>query len=262
MATFIDILETPTAGQNGFIAASSSPVRTHVRLVDANINSGLFVTEGATPGTTCKAPTTAAEARACIGCLINPEILNDVNAAADYLSGQAATILEHGYIWVNAEATVAVGDKVYVRHTSDGGSNTTRGTVRNNADGTVVIDTAGASEGRYVIGLNNGLVDEFFTYQTDGSVSNAEVIAGLVTAINASANYNAAGTTEITVTRVTGTEINVIHLEGPTATGTDGGSVLWSVVDNQKAARLKGAYFASAVSGAGLAKVRLQLRQD
>ncbi len=262
MATFIDILETPTAGKAGHVSRSSSAERRLVRIVDANINEGLFVCEGSTPKVKCKAPTTAAEAKACIGMLLDPEVLNDQNAAATYLAGDQATLLESGFGWAECEMTVAADDAVYVRHTSDGGSNLILGKVRKDSDGTVVIDTALAVEGRYVVGLNNGLTDEFFTYQSDGSVTNAEVIAGLVAAINASAAYNAAGTTEITVTRVTGTEINVIHLEGPTATGTDGGSASWTVVDNQKAARLKGARFHSARTGAGIVEVRCRLRDE
>jgi predicted regulator of Ras-like GTPase activity (Roadblock/LC7/MglB family) len=254
------ILETPSAGQNGHIAASTAgQEETLVRLADANIGCGLFMCEGATPGVTAKAPATAAEAKACIGVNLDPEYLNEIGAAADYLDGDAVTLVQKGYVWINSEGTVAHDGKVYVRHTSDGGSNTTLGKARADSDGTVVIDTtANAVEGVYSITLDNGVVQETFPYTTDGSATTAEIIAALVAAIDASANYSAAGTTEITVTRSAGSEIKVVELRAPTPAT----QLLWVVTDNQKASALKGARFVKGRTGAGLVKVRLQLRQD
>jgi hypothetical protein len=258
MAAFIDTLEVAEAGKVGHIAASSAGYqgRTLTRVVDANVNSGLAVCNGTLPGKSVKQPTTAAEAAACKGILLDPEYVNEIGAAAEYLAGDQAAVLEEGYVWVNSEGTVAVDDPVYVRHTSDGGSNTTRGTLSNNSGGTLVIDTtANAIEGLYTIELFNGVVNEKFFYQTDGSATTAEILAGLVAAIQASANYDAAGTTEITVTLVAGSEITLVELTAPTGPA----QALWTVTDNQKCTRLKGARFASARTGAGRVKVRLDL---
>jgi hypothetical protein len=246
-----DILEVPTAGQAGFIAASNTPTVKFCRVTDAAVNCALAVCDGATPGQTCKVPTTAAEAAAAIGILVNPEFLNEVGAATDYLAAQQATILEEGYIWVNAEGTVAVGDPVYVRHTSDGGDNTTRGTMRKDGDypaGGIVI-TPGASltaaVQEFSLTLNNGLVTETFTFISDASPTAAEVSVGLVALIDASANFAATGTTTISVTSATGV-VNVVSMDQN-----------FTLTTPMRAARLKGARFASAVSGAGLAQVRL-----
>jgi hypothetical protein len=261
MTAFQAFAEAPSAGQAGHIAASSNGFlgRTLVRAVDAAIDCALAVCKGATPGKTVKAPTTAAEAKACEGILLDPVYLNEIGAVAtSFSAGQPATVLEDGYVWVNSEGTVAVDDPVYVRHTSDGGSNTTRGTLRNNSDGTVVIDTTSTVEGVYRVTLFNGVVNETFSYQTDGSATANEITTGLVAAIDASANYSAAGTTECTITLVAGSEITIVQLAGPTAAA----EALYVVTDNQKAARLKGARWAKARTGAGLTKVRLQLRQD
>lgn len=257
MAAFIDTLEVAEAGKVGHIAASSAGYqgRTITRVVDANVNSGLAVCNGTLPGKSVKQPTTAAEAAACKGILLDPEYVNEIGAAAEYLAGDQAAVLEEGYVWVNSEGTVAVDDPVYVRHTSDGGSNTTRGTLSNNSGGTLVIDTSSTVEGQYNIELFNGVVNEKFLYQTDGSATNAEIIAGLVAAIDASPNYSAAGTTEITITLVAGSEITIVELSAPTGPA----QALWTSVDNQKCARLKGARFASARTGAGRTKVRLDL---
>jgi hypothetical protein len=143
MATFIELLEVPTAGQAGHVAASSASERRLVRVADANVDAGLFVCEGATPGKTCKVPTTLAEAVASIGCLIDPEFLNDINAAADYLAGNQATILESGFIWAECEETVAFDDPVFVRYASGAGGSIL-GKVRNDADTTTAGQLAGA----------------------------------------------------------------------------------------------------------------------
>jgi hypothetical protein len=257
MATFIDILETPTAGQAGVIAASNYPTATLTRATDAATNAALFVCDGATPGFSCKVPTTEAEAKACIGCLIKPNFLNDTSVATDYLIAQQATILEEGYIWVNAEGTVAVGDPVYVRHTSDGSSNTTRGTVRNTSDvvsgGIVLTPDASfaAAVSSFTVVLSDGTVTESFTFTSDASPTTAEVAAGLVALIDGSANFAATGTVTISVTSTTGI-VDVISKDERLVLTTP-----------SRAARLKGASFASAVTGAGLAKVRLKgLRRD
>jgi hypothetical protein len=261
MTAFQAFAEAPSAGQAGHLAAGSNGAlgRTLVRAADAVIDCALAVCNGATAGKTCKAPTTKAEAQACLGILLDPTYLNEIGqVATSYAAGQPASILEEGYLWVNAEGTVAVDDPVYVRHTSDGGSNTTRGTLRNNSNGTVVIDTTSTVEGVYRVTLFNGVVNETFSYQTDGSATANEITTGLVAAIDASANYSAAGTTECTVTLVVGHTIEVVQLAGPTAAA----EALYTVTDNQKCARLKGARWAKARTGAGLTKVRLQLRQD
>jgi hypothetical protein len=256
MATFIELLETPTAGKAGHVAASSAAETRLVRIADANINPGLFVCEGATPGSTMKAPTTAAEAKASLGCLIDPEFLNDVNAAAAYLAGNQATILQSGYIWAECEETVAIGDQVYVRHTSDGSSNTVLGKVRKSNDfATGLVLTPSGSYGaivtQFALTLSNGVVEETFTFTSDASPTAAEIAAGFVALIDASANFAATGTTTITVTSTTG----VVEVVGTLPAGT-------VITTNGRATALKGARFASARSGAGIVKVKLQLRQD
>ncbi len=258
MASFVETAETPTAGKVGHIAASSAGYmgRTLTRVVDAGINSGLAVCNGATPGKTVKAPTTAAEASACKGILVDPEFVNEVGAATEYLIGDQATVLEEGYIWVNAEGTVAVDDPVYVRHTSDGGSNTTRGTLRNDMDypaGGIVITPGGALTAavqEFTLGLSNGLVTEFFTFISDATPTAAEVSVGLVALIDASANFAATGTVTISVTSATGV-VDVVHMDQNFTLTTTG-----------RASRLKNARWASARTGAGLAKVRLDRPHD
>jgi hypothetical protein len=253
MATFIEILETPTAGKAGHVAASSASERRIVRVVDANINAGLMVAEGATKGSTCKAPTTAAEAKASIGCLIDPEFLNDVNAAADYLAGNQATILESGFIWAECEETVAIDDPVCVRHTSDGGSNTTLGKVRKTSDypaGGITLTPTVQNSSAYSVELFNGTVRETYNYTSDATATAQEIVEGLAAAINAGTAFDATeDNSVIQITSVSG----VLEVQ-PSSNLT--------ASTPARAALLKGARFASARSGAGIVKIRLQLRQD
>ncbi len=252
------ILETPSAGQNGHVAASTAGLgQTLVRLADANVNCGLFMCEGATPGTTAKVPTTDAMARACIGCALDPEYLNEIGAAADYLAGDAVTLQKQGYMWINVEGTVAHDAPVFVRHTSDGGSNTVLGKARGDSDvvsgGVVITPDASfaAVASSFTIVLSDGtLQPESFTFTSDASPTTGEVAAGLVALIDASTRFAATGTVTISVTSTTGI-VEVISIDERLPITTPA-----------RAARLKGAQFVKGRSGAGLVKVRLDLRQD
>jgi hypothetical protein len=253
MASFISTLEVPTAGQAGHIAASSKGYTgsTLTRVVDADVDAGLGVTGGAVAGKSCKVPATAAEAKALLGVLIDPEFKNDVNADADYLDGDQASILEEGYIWVEVENAVAVDGKVCVRFTSDGGSNTVLGKFRSNSDypaGGITLTPAAPTasvSNTYSVELYDGSVREEYVFTTDATPTVAEITAGLVAKINAGTAFDAVdGTTVLTVTSVTG--ILEIKVSSNLVQSTP-----------VRAALLEGYKFKSATAGAGVAKVRV-----
>jgi hypothetical protein len=264
MTAFLTITETLSAGKAGHVAASTNGYtgRTLTRIVDANINAGLGVVDGATPGSTCKAPSSANEAKRLLGILIDPEFKNDTNAAADFLSANAdqAGILEEGYIWVTAEATVAVGDDVYVRHSSDGGSNTTAGTFRPDSDtpsgGILITPTASpvAANGVYSVVLRTKSgVQERFAVFTDGTANENEIATALKNQINNSANFDAVdntGSLNVTVQGGGAGQVEVVEL-----------SEHLTLTTGNRAERVLGAEFVTAVTGAGLAKVRLRGNQ-
>jgi hypothetical protein len=256
MTAFLDIKEVLSVGRAGFLAATSQSDMgdIQVRQVDANINAALGVCDGTTPGKTVKAPTTALEAKRLRGILIDPEFKNQTDAAADYLANDSASYLERGTIWVNAEGTVAVGDDVYVRFASDGGSNTTLGTFRNDNDtpsgGIVLTPTASpvqTTTGGYLVRLRDKAGhDETFVYDADSTATVGEIAAGLVALIDASPNFVATGSTTVTVTAAAGGQVEVLQL-GEHVTVTTGA----------RAERVENAEWVSAVTGAGLAKIRL-----
>lgn len=259
MTAFLTIREIAVAGKAGHIAANTEDQlgKILVRRADANINSGLGVVDGVTPGQTVKAPSNALEAKRLRGVLLDPEFKHDINAAADYLTGDQVSLLEEGYIWVNAEATVAVGDDVYVRHTSDGGSNTTPGTFRPDNDtpatGIVITPTTSglvAAQGGYTVRLRDKAGhDETFTFVSTGSITSTTIATGLVALIDASPNFAATGTTAATITTQAGTgQVEVLQL-----------SEHLTITTPARAERVEFAEFVSAVTGAGLAKIRLRL---
>lgn len=215
MAAFIQVSETQNqVGCAGHIAASSKGYigSTLARVVDANINAGLGVVKGATAGKTVKAPNTAALVKNFFeGVLIDPEFKNDREAAADYLAGQQASLLEEGYIWVQVEGSPAVGDPVCCRHTSDGDANTTLGKFRKDSDypeGGITLTPASPTasvSNTYSVTLFDGEVEEEYVFTSDATPTVAEIIAGLVAKINAGTAFDAVdGTTVLTVTSVTG----------------------------------------------------------
>lgn len=256
MAAFLDIKEVLSVGRAGFLARTSQHDggKILVRQVDAATNGALGVTDGTTPGKTCKVVSSALEAKRLRGILLDPEFRNDHSVATDYLANDPASILEEGFVWVNAEGTVSIGDDVYVRHTSDGSSNTTPGTFRADGDypsgGIVITPTASpvqTTTGGYLVRLRDKAGhDETFVYDADATATVGEIAAGLVALIDASPNFVATGTVTVTITAAAGTQVEVLQL-GEHLTVTTG----------PRAERVENAEWASAVTGAGLAIVRL-----
>jgi hypothetical protein len=253
MASFISTLEVPTAGQAGHIAASSKGYTgsTLTRVVDANVDAGLGVTGGAVAGKSCKVPTTVAEAKALLGVLLDPEFKNDVNAAADYLLGDQASILEEGYVWVPVEAAVAVDGKVCVRITSDGGDNTVLGKFRSGSDypaggiiATPVAVTASVGN-TYSLTLHNGVVTETYTLNTDATATAQEIVEGLAALINAGTAFDATeDNAALSITAVNG----ILEIAQTSQ---------FVFTAPARCVLLPGYKFISATAGAGVAKVRV-----
>lgn len=258
MASFITANETLTARQNGVISRLGGSGKPTVigRLLDEalGVQAGRVVAPSGTVNLECQEPTTAALVKAAYGFAVFSPMQEDFSTTKHYADNDMVSIMSEGSMFVDCEGTVVAGNPVYVRYTSDGSSNTELGKVCANSGGTVVIDTTSTVEGVYRVTLFNGIVNETFSYQTDGSASANEITTGLVAAIDASANYSAAGTTEATITLVVGTEITIVQLAGPTAAA----EALYTVVDNQKAARLPGAYFTESRTGAGLVEIHFE----
>lgn len=244
--------ETLGLAQAGSISRTGAFVSTRTLNQAAGVAEGLLLAPSGTAGQECISPSTAALVRAAIGFSVFRPMSEDYDSTHHYADNEAVALMESGHMHVLAEGTVVADQPVFARFTSDGGSNTVLGKVRANSDGTVVIDTTSTVEGVYRVTLFNGVVEETFSYQTDGSATANEITTGLVAAIDASANYSAAGTTECTITLVAGNQIKIRQLAGPTAAA----EALYTVVDNQKAEQVPGTFFDHSRTGAGLVEIR------
>ena len=254
MASFIGTQEVHDVATAGSISRHGARVTTRTLNQAAGVAEGLLLAPSGTAGLECISPSTAAGVKASVGFSVYRPMSEDYDTTHHYADNEAVAVMEEGHMYVLAEGTVVANNPVYARITSDGADNTVLGKVRGNSDGTLVIDTtANAVEGIYSVVLFNGVLNETFVYATDGSATTAEILAGLVALIDASANYSAAGTTEITITLVAGTEITVVELRAPTPAT----QALWTTTDNQKAVRVPGCYFDASRSGAGLVEIRL-----
>jgi hypothetical protein len=121
------------------------------------------------------------------------------------------------------------------------------------AGGIVITPDASFTAALTTVGLtlSDGVnPPQSFQFSTDSSPTTGEVAVGLVAAIDASPLFAATGTVDINITSGTGI-VEVVALDERLVLTSAG-----------RAGRLKGARFASARTGAGIVKVKLQLRQD
>lgn len=107
------------------------------RVAEAAILMGLFVCMGTTKADQAKLPTSSGEVQTTgLGFAVynaaKPTAAG--GSAAQYEVGEPLDIIQAGEVWAFGELAMALGDTVYVRITSDGGSNTILGKVRNTSD--------------------------------------------------------------------------------------------------------------------------------
>lgn len=122
-------------------ALNGTPYDTDDLRSDARINgessaipAGIAVAEHAS--TEGKASVLAAATDKVAGISINSFARDpdDLSGAQAIKASAGFNMLTRGALWVTTEQTVTLADPVYVRHTSDGGSNTQPGTFRKDAD--------------------------------------------------------------------------------------------------------------------------------
>ncbi len=114
------------------------------RLAEVVIAAGHFVCLGTAPASQAKLPTSASEVQTTgLGFAVLDLSAPDHETATEFAVGQPIPVLEEGEIVAYAEEAMAITDTVYVRHTSDGGSNTVLGRVRNDADSNRCASMAG-----------------------------------------------------------------------------------------------------------------------
>lgn len=254
MASFISTNETLERRQKGVVSRTGGNTINRVVEEALGIDCGLFVCPSGTAGIACEDIDSAADAAKALGVLVFRPMSYDADltdGSPHYAENEVGCILEEGYIFVEAEGTVVAEAPVFVRHTSDGGSNTTLGKVLANSDvvagGIVITPDASFTAALTTVGLtlSDGTVTQAFQFSTDANPTTAEVAAGLVAAIDASAVFAATGTVDINVTSTTGI-VEVIALDERL-----------TLTVGSNAARVPNAYFAESRTGAGLVEIRV-----
>ena len=256
MASFITANETLSVRQNGSISRSCPTIIGRLLDEAGGVDAGRVVSPSGVLNLECIEPTTAALVESAYGFTVFSPMQEDgdlTDGTPHYADNAAVSIMTQGSMYVDCEGTVVAGRPVYVRHTSDGASNTELGKVRGDNDfaaGLILTPAATYPAVLTSVGLtlSNGVVEETFLFVSDASPTVGEVAAGLVALIDASANFASTGTVTISVT--SGTGIVEIVDKDPSLTLTTNG----------RATILPGAYFTESRTGAGLVEINFDRR--
>jgi len=250
MASFIGSNETHDVAQAGSTSRHGAHVTTRTLNQAAGVAEGLLVAPSGTAGLECISPSTVAGVQTCVGFTVFRPMSEDFDSTHHYADNEAVAIMESGHMYVLTEGSCVADEPVYARITSDGGSNTVLGKARGDngfAAGVVLTPLATYGQSAHEIGLtiSDGVVEETFSFVTDATPTTAEVAAGLVALIDASANFAATGTVTISITSTRG-PVEIVDRHSSLSLTTGGLAVL-----------IPGAFFDASRSGAGLVEIRL-----
>lgn len=254
MASLLTPLETLALAQAGAISRLGAFVTTRILNQAAGVAEGLLLAPSGTAGEECISPTTEALVKSAVGFSVFRPMSEDFDSTHHYADNEAVALMEHGHMHVLCEGTCVADAPVFARVTSDGGSNTILGKVRADSDypsgGIILTPASAANSTVYSVTLSDGThTPETFNYTSDGTATTAEIAAGLVALIDASANFAATGSTTISVTSTTGI-VEVVALTTPSL----------SVTTPARAFRIPGCFFDQSRTGAGLVEIRFDKR--
>ncbi len=251
MASFIQTNETLTRRQAGVVSRHGARLTTLALNQAAGSAEGLLLAPSGTTGLECIAPTTEALVKSAVGFSVFRPLSEDFDSTHHYADNEAVAIMEEGHMYVLCEGTCVANQPVYARILTDGGSNTVVGKVLAGSDvvsgGVVITPDASfaAVVSSFTIVLSDGLVTESFTFTSDASPTTAEVAAGLVALIDASANFAATGTVTISITSTTGV-VDIVSIDERLPVTTPA-----------RAFKIPGCFFDESRTGAGLVEIRL-----
>lgn len=247
MTAFIDVLQNLGTGRRGQVAESSVVESV---LMENSSDSGTLVVLGATTpesGTAAKSPDSATSIANALGILIYRPYLPETSDGYECQTGRMNDIVGTGCVWGRVENAVAVGGKVFARHTANGAGKLELGAFRADSDGgavyTITVGTAADSSNYDVV--IDGVV---FPLTSGTSQTTTTIATALASLIDAHANFTASSAAAVvTVTRVAGgADIESVILDRR-LTGASGA----------KCGLVKNAKFKSKTSGAGNAKIEI-----
>ena len=253
MSSFITTNETLAAARAGSISRNGAEVVTLTLNQAAGVAEGLLVSPSGTAGLECISPSTDALVKAGVGFTVFRPMSEDLDSTHHYADNEQVSIMRKGYMHVLCEGTCVAGKPVYVRITSDGGSNTVLGKVRADQDyaaGLTITPTSSGlvtANGTYLVRLIDAAGnDETFSIFTDGTATVNEIATALKNQIDASPNFVAVDNTgSLTVTAAAGAVVEVLQL-----------SEHLTITAGPRCVRLPDCYFVASRTGAGLVEIR------
>jgi hypothetical protein len=178
---------------------------------------------------------------------------NNLAGTNVYPKNARLRVRKKGRVWVKVEEAVAAFDKAWVRLRSVG-NNTQRGAFRKSGDGTAQVVNFAPGEANatpYVVSLGQ----YSYSYLSDGSGTDAEIIAGFILKINEQTALHGVtasdGTTTLTLTGIAGVPFDYSASANMVATLTTAAV--------PAAAELPRATYRTAASANGLALLELDL---
>lgn len=257
MSSLLTPQEVHNANQAGQITRLGARVTTRTLNQAAGVAEGLLLCPSGTAGQECASPASEADVKAGVGFSVFRPMSEDYDSSHHYADNEAVALMEEGHMAVLAEGTVVADKPVYVRVTSDGGSNTVLGKVRADSDlattdGILITPTSPVQSlaTYFQITLFDGTHTEQFAYLSDTSATAAEISTGLKAQIDASANFVCVDNTgSFSVKAASGGVCEIVDKTDTLVVTTPG-----------RAFRLPGAYFDQSRSGAGLVEIRYERR--
>lgn len=222
-STYSRSFDAAFAGQPG----DSGPKRdsSSTNTTGSAIPAGIFVAQAATAGE-LKLPDSATAKL--LGVVLNSFARNPGDASvslsgtAAIVSGGQANVRELGSVYMLSETSMAVTDKVYVRHTANGAGKLQAGAIRNTLDGvaqvTTLTPTAAQNSTTFGVRVSFADRDYAFTVVSDGSMTATEVVTSFKTAMAAdtafAARCVASGTATLVLTGQTAGEAFEVSASG------------------------------------------------
>lgn len=266
--------QAPAIGRVGAIAESAEGIHSVAKIANVIIPFGCFVCKD-TDDKLAKLPTSAAEVllgmkSGGVAVATHAIITDDSSGGPTVPSfpvGKEFAAMRKGPIFVLVEEDVTQGDQAFVRfanHVAAQNANylavgnaDQKGAFRKSYDGTAQVDTLTPTVNNadgYAVEImdSNGKLIASASYESDGTATAAEIVAGLIAALGAPAGLSFSGTNTLVIT-------SSVPGQGFVTSCSANLTVAHTTANAVSAAPLPGAYFKSSASAGSLAVLELNL---
>lgn len=266
--------QAPSVGRVGAIAESAEGIHSVAKIANVIIPFGCLVVKD-TDDVLAKLPTSAAEvllaAKTGGVAVATHAIVSDDSVGGptvpSFPIGKEFAAMRNGPIFVVVEENVSQGDQAFVRFANHVAAQNAgylavanadqKGAFRKSQDGTAQVDTltptANNADG-YAVEImdSNGKLIASASYESDGTATAAEIVAGLIAALGAPAGLTFSGTTTLVIT-------SSVPGQGFVTSCSANIAIVHTTANVVSAAALPGAYYKTSASAGSLAVLELNL---